>query len=486
MSTKTLHSALVSAVLLGMSYTANAEIRLPEIISDHMVLQQNGSAKLWGEATANTKVTVKTSWSKTRYSSTADADGKWVISIDTPKGSYDTHSVTISDKDGSVTLNDILIGEVWLCGGQSNMEMPLEGFEACPIEEGDREIAVSGNYRDRIRRVKVPKTGSEEVQEYVKGSWETPCPANTRYWTATGWFFAKMVNEVLNVPVGLLECNWGGSAVESWLPREIVYSYPENTLPNGKYSPGMLPEGYYRWDTPIVMYNAMLYPVRNYTIKGFLWYQGETNAGFPQYYAERLATMVKVWRELWGQGDIPFFEVELAPYIYGGDGTSGARIREAQRNAVKLIPNSGIISTNDLVYGHEYDQVHPRKKRPVGERLAYMALNKAYGYADIICEGPVYKEIQINGNQVDVYFDNTVLGLSPWHGITGFELAGEDRVFYPAKADLIHWDKSIVTVTCEQVPNPVAVRYCFKDFLVGNLTGRCNVPIPPFRSDNWD
>lgn len=485
MTRKLISGALTLIFILTASATSSAKVWLPQILGDHMVLQQQSDANLWGKASPSSKVNVKVSWSRERISTVTDSDGNWRLSVRTPEASFNPQSITISDKDGSLTLTDILIGEVWLCGGQSNMEMPLEGFTACPVEEADEEIALSMKWKGRIRDVKVSRFGAETPQDTVGGSWQTCSPETTRRFSAVGWFFAKMISEALDVPVGLLECKWGGSAVESWLPRDIVYSYPENTLPNGKYSPGMLPQGWYRCDTPIVMYNGMLYPVHNYTIRGFLWYQGETNAPFHEHYAERLATMVKVWRDLWGEGDIPFYQVELSPFTYNGDGTVGARIREAQHKAVKLIPNSGIAVTNDLVYPHEYDQIHPRQKRKVGERLAYLALNKTYGHEWVVCEGPVFKEIKINGSEVEVYFDNKLLGLSPWHGITGFELAGEDGVFHPAQADLIKWAQSIITVKSDEVPAPVAVRYCFRDFQPGNLKGRSNIPVAPFRSDNW-
>ena len=193
--------------------------------------------------------------------------------------------------------------------------------------------------------------------------------------------------------------------------------------------------------------------------------------------------MVRIWRDLWGNQDLPFYEVELAPWLYGGDGTSGARIREAQHKAVEIIPHSGIVCTNDLAYPYEKDQIHPCQKKQVGERLALLALNRNYGMAGLACEGPVYKDIEISGNTVTVNYKNVLWdGLSPWHDIVGFELAGEDRVFYPAKAE--RKDFSVV-VTSDQVPNPVAVRYCFRDFQVGNLTGSMNLPAVPFRSDNW-
>ena len=472
-----------AALLLSATFSANARITLPEQLGDYCILQQQTAANLWGRAAANSKVTVKVSWSKAKYSVTADSEGRWQLAVNTPAGSYDPQTITISDKDGSVTLHDVLIGEVWLAGGQSNMEMPLIGFGNCPVEGSAETILRAGEWKGKVRSVKIPKTGNPEPQEFVQGKWVETSPVTAKDISAVAWHFAVSLNSALDIPVGIVACNWGGSSVESWLPKEVVHSFPANTIPDGSCEPVMNPGGWYECTSPYVMYNAMIYPVSHYTIRGFIWYQGETNAGLPQYYPERLAQMVRIWRDLWGSQELPFYEVELAPWIYGGDGTSGARIREAQHKAVELIPHSGIVCTNDLAYPYEKDQIHPCQKKQVGERLALLALNRNYGMAGLACEGPVYKDIEISGNTVTVNYRNVLWdGLSPWHDIVGFELAGEDRVFYPAKAE--RKDFSVV-VTCDQVPAPVAVRYCFRDFQVGNLTGSMNLPAVPFRTDNW-
>lgn len=477
-------AALAIAAALASATVSQGKIWLPQILSDHSVLQRDSDVNLWGKAAPSSRVDVRVSWSKDKMSVTSDKDGNWLISVRTPEGSYTPHTVTIGDKDGTVTLSDILIGDVWLCGGQSNMDMPLKGFGSCPVEGAMEDILNSGSMRDRVRAVKIPKTGEETPQDTVAGVWQVSCPRTTGDMTATGWYFGTALNAALDVPIGLVSCSWGGSAVESWLPREIVYSYPENTIVGEKYSPGKLPYGWYHYNTPIVMYNGMIHPIRHYTLKGFIWYQGETNVGRHQYYAERLATMVKTWRELWGQGDLPFYEVELAPYFCGNArDIYSALLREAQHKAVELIPNSGCISTNDLVYPYEYDQVHPCMKRQVGRRLAALALNRTYGMSEIPCSGPTYKEMKTEGGEVTVYFDNVSGGLSPWHDLEGFEIAGEDRVFHPAKAERKD-DKSVI-LRCDEVPAPVAVRYCFRNFQIGNLTGELGLPAVPFRTDNW-
>ncbi len=470
------------ALMLG-SAEAEAKITLPELLGDHCILQQQTRANLWGEAAAGSMVSVQVSWSNDRYSVTAGPDGKWLIAVDTPAGSYEPQTVTISDRDGSVTLSDVLIGEVWLAGGQSNMEMPLGGFDSCPVEGSLEAILTAGQWKDRVREVKIPKTGAEVPQDYVQGKWVETGPETARDFTAVGWYFATAVNAAVDVPVGIIACNWGGSAVESWMPKEVVCSYPENTIPSLRHEPFFDEGGWYNCTSNYVMYNGMLYPVHNYTIKGFIWYQGETNAWLHRYYAERLARMVGIWRELWGLGELPFYEVELAPYVYGGDGTLGARIREAQRAAADIIPSSGIVCTNDLAYPYEYDQIHPCQKRQIGQRLALLALNKTYGMYALPGEGPVYDGFEVNGAEVRVKFRNTLYyGLSPWRNLTGFELAGSDRVFHPAAA---RCEGGSVIVASDAVPAPVAVRYCFRDFQPGNLTGIFNLPAAPFRSDNW-
>lgn len=444
---------LLSAAVL---VTGRAGIRLPEIIGDNMVLQQQTKVNIWGTASAGATVTVIPGWSGQAYTAKANAAGRWSVSVSTPEASMEPQTLTISENGSpAITLRNILIGEVWFCSGQSNMEMPLEGFWDCPVEGSAEEIALSGRMTG-IRMATVPKTAADTPQETVPGRWAVCSPGSARWFSATAYHFSKMLNSVLGVPVGIINCSWGGRPIEGWIPGEAE---PE-------------------------MYNGMLYPLHRYTVKGFCWYQGESNVGHHKAYADRLETMVKAWRDLWGQGELPFYIVEIAPYLYEGDGTSGARLREAQFKASREIPSSGIVCTNDLVYPYEDTQIHPCRKEEVGQRLAYMALNRTYGYTDILCEGPVYREMRIEGDEVLLFFDNDDSGFSPWYGISGFEIAGEDRVFHPAEARVLPGEKCIA-VKSPAVQVPVAVRYCFRDFCPGNLTGSRNLPAYPFRTDNW-
>lgn len=471
---------LISIIALAAaSLILEAKVLLPEIIGDNMVLQQQSSAKLWGKAKAGATVTITPSWSGKKIKVKADKDGNWIASVQTPEASYTEHSIVISDGE-ELKISNILVGEVWFCGGQSNMEMPLNGFWHCPIEGSNEEIATAGR-RKGIRLVKIPKTGTLSPSETVEGKWQESNPQTARLFSATAWYFARMLNEALDVPVGLLSCNWGGTRVESWLPEEIVRGYSDIDYDTECCKKE---KTWWHHSNVTIMYNGMYYPIRNYTVRGFIWYQGESNVGKHETYADRFKTLVNIWRE--NQGcESPVYFVELAPWLYGGDGTSGARFREMQHRLAEEIPNSGVICTNDLVYPDEDTQIHPRNKKDIGNRLAFLALNRTYGQNGIECRYPVYKSMKVNGDTVEVFFDNAEDGFSPWKGLEGFEVAGEDRVFHKAEARVKTSQKSVL-VRSDKVAVPVAVRYCFRDFQIGNLRSGRDLPVMPFRSDNWE
>ncbi|MCI6493856.1 MAG: sialate O-acetylesterase [Bacteroidales bacterium] len=463
---------------LATTATLSAKVTLPEIIGDNMVLQQQTQARLWGKAAPKSTVTITPSWNNETIKTKADKDGNWIASVQTPKASYTEHSIVISDGE-PLTISNVLIGEVWFCGGQSNMEMPLNGFWDCPIEGSNQEIATAAR-RNGIRLVKIPKTGTLTPSETVEGKWELSNPQSARWFSATAWYFARLLNEALDIPVGLLSCNWGGTRVESWLPEEIVRTYGDIDYDTECCKKE---QTWWHYSNVTIMYNGMYYPIRNYTVRGFIWYQGEANVGKHDTYPERFRTLVNIWRE--NQGcESPVYLAELAPWLYGGDGTSGARFREMQHNLAKQIPSCGVICTNDLVYPDEDTQIHPRNKKDVGERLAYLALNQTYKQEGVECRYPEYKSFKVEGDTVEVFFDNAEDGLSPWKGLEGFEVAGEDKVFHKAEA-WVHTGNKSVYVRSSEVAAPVAVRYCFRDFQIGNLRSGRDLPVMPFRTDNW-
>ena len=472
-----LKSLLIVATAL-ISRDINAKVILPEILSDNMVLQQNTDVKLWGDTDSKNEIVIKPSWDNSTYKTKPDKNGYWEIKIKTPQASYNNYKIEISDGE-ILSLENILIGEVWFCSGQSNMEMPLIGFWGCPVDNSTEDIATSGQFNG-IRVATIERIGSDKPLKNCKGSWKVSNPENSPWFTATGFHFAKMMNKVLDVPVGIINCSWGGSRVEGWLPEEIVKEFKDIDY---KKEMVLHEQGYWEYMSPIVMYNGMLKPLQNYTIKGFLWYQGESNVGMKTSYAERLKVMVDLWRKEWQLGELPFFIAEVAPYDYNS-GIEAAKLREQQVKASEIISNSGIVCTNDLVYSYEKPQVHPRNKKDVGYRFAYQALNKVYNQKGINGEFAKYKEMKITGEKAEISFHNAEYGLSPWIEIKGFEIAGEDKVFYPADAEL-SYNRNTVILSSKQVSSPVAVRYCFKDFEPGNLIRSNNMPVIPFRTDNW-
>lgn len=269
--------------------------------------------------------------------------------------------------------------------------------------------------------MKIPHAAAYTPQDRTAGSW-TPCTtATAAKFTAAGYFFAEMLNDVLGVPVGIIDCSWGGSRVESWMSREVLSGYSDIDLTE---------EGISRVAQhlrPMVMYNAMLRPVAGYTVRGFLWYQGESNVGRYMDYAARLADMVSLWRGLWAQDDLPFYYVEIAPFEYGNG--KSPYLREAQCRAQELIPNSGMICTNDLVEPYEFCNVHPKNKRDVGYRLAFMALNKTYGMKEIACQSPQYESMEIRDGKARIRFKYMDQGFNRMADIRGFEICGADKVF---------------------------------------------------------
>ena len=460
-----------------------AKIVLPEIVGDNMVLQQQTEARIWGTAEAGATVSAKASWLAQAVETRSDKNGQWQLLLKTPAAEKREHQIVLSENGRQqLTLSRVLIGEVWFASGQSNMEMPLEGFWNCPVNGNNEAIATAGEH-PWVRVAPIKQNGQTKPVETCPGKWQVPSPATAAHFSATGWYFAQMLQRVLDVPVGVIACAWGGSKVEGWTPEEIVKTYSDVDIEKEQR------EGWngswWHYYTPVIMYNGMLHPLRHYTIRGFLWYQGESNVGKEQTYPERLKTMADVWRREFGgtAQSLPFYLVEIAPWGgYGNEWLSAPLFRECQHRAASIIENSGIICTNDLVQPYEVNQIHPAEKREVGNRLAYLALNRTYGMKDIVCDSPEYDRMEVHGDSIEVFFKYAEQGLSPWQDIRGFELAGADGQFHEATAVLNESHKSVF-VTAPGVKAPTAVRYGFKAFLPGNLKSIRNLPVVPFRSD---
>ena len=467
--------AALSTMTLGMQ----AKVRLPHIIGDNMILQQDSKARLWGWDTPGKAVKVNVSWSKESYSAKTDSKGIWIVGVKTPKASYTPLSITFNDGD-KTTINNVLSGEVWVCAGQSNMEMPVKGFGNCPVEGYNKAVMNANEYKG-IHYVKIPSVMSTQPLDDAQCEWKVIGPQTVGDASATGYFFAQAINKTLNIPVGLVMANKGGTRVESWLDRD----YLEKNTTESLDSMAMMKKFPYDYLRPLLWGNGTFSPILKYTVKGIIFYQGCSNVGDPAgQYTKRLNDLVSQWRRDFKLGDIPFYFVQIAPYFNSDvNGDWGPKLREQQFNASKIIPNSGIVCTDDLVYPYESQQIHPSQKQQVGERLALQALNKTYGMKDIWCESAEFKDMKISNDTCYINLKNDYNGISRYEDIHGFEVAGADKVFHKANASY-YWTKGLI-VTSPEVKTPVAVRYAFRNWGYGNVKNAALLPLFPFRTDNW-
>jgi sialate O-acetylesterase len=463
-------SALLMVFVLS-STTIYGEVKLPSIFGDNMVLQQQTEAAIWGTAEKNSTVRVITGWNNKSYSVKSGSDGKWKLKIATPSagGPYE-----ISVSDGTtLRLKNIMIGEVWVCSGQSNMEMPMKGYMNQPITGSNEAIATSSN--PAIRLFTVNKASSLQPMNDFSGSWKVCEPENVSEFSATAYFFGLLLNEVLKVPVGLINTSWGGTRIEPWISEAGFKNFDFIKLPDKGQQGTLSPQ------TPTVLYNAMIHPIVGYGIRGAIWYQGESNRNEADKYFRLLPGMVENWRSVWGIGDFPFYYVQIAPFDYGPTGLNSAYLREAQLKASTAIPDIGMASIMDI---GEKDCIHPANKKAGSDRLAFLALSKTYGKAGFASSGPVLKEMSVEGSLVKLTFINAVNGLtSNGKELSCFEVAGAGKRFYPAKAFITG---SGITLYCLSVAEPVAVRYAFKDFISGDLFNTEGLPASSFRTDTWE
>ncbi|MBN2632327.1 MAG: sialate O-acetylesterase [Bacteroidales bacterium] len=464
-------SALILMLLVSQALI-RAEVKLPSIFTDNMVIQQQTEAAIWGTATANSTVKISTSWNRKSYTSKADATGRWKIKVSTPVAGG-PYTITVT-QGNTIVLKNVLVGEVWVCSGQSNMEMPMKGFRNQPITGSNEFIATSSN--PQIRMITVPKVTSLTPLDDFEGSWK-PCePENVSQFSATAYFFGLLLNQALDVPVGLINTSWGGTRIEPWISESGFGDFDWVQLPDKTANTEKLSQ-----QTPTVLYNAMINPIAGYGIRGAIWYQGESNRNEYARYEKLMPGLALNWRAMWGIGEFPMYYVQIAPYDYGSTGANSAFLREAQLKASTAIPNFGMACIMDT---GEKDCIHPANKKAAGDRLAYLALVKTYGKKGFACEGPVLKEMIIDGNQVKLTFDNAANGITSFgKELSCFEVAGANKRFYPAQAFITGTGITLFSPTVNQ---PVAVRYAFKDFVIGDLFNTEGIPASSFRTDEWE
>jgi sialate O-acetylesterase len=478
MKRDTLTTAFLIALITIMSLRVHAQVKMASIFTSNMVLQQQMAVPVWGWDKAGKKIKITTSWDGKRYQTITDSAGKWKIKVNTPAagGPY-----TLKISNGKDTmLNNIMIGEVWLCGGQSNMEMPMKGFKGQPIIASNEAILRSKN--NNIRLYTVPRSSKTQLQENSKPSeWHVASPEFVSNFSATGYYFGRLLNENLNIPIGLINCSYSGSYAEAWVDPDVLKAFPNIKIPAATDTIKQVSR------TPTTLYNGMLYPIIGYGIKGTIWYQGESNYDNPDQYEILFPALVARWRKLWNQGDFPFYYAQIAPYDYAqlppynkGGKYNSAYLRDAQRKAQKTIPNSGMAVLMD---SGEQPSIHPAHKEPGGTRLAYLALGKTYNVKGFGFASPEYESVTIKDTLATIKFTNVANGLTAYSKpLSQFEIAGTDKKFYPAKAVI---NGSSVNVSSPQVKKPVAVRYAFRDFIVGELFGTDGLPVSSFRTDNW-
>jgi len=465
---KRIQSFLLGFIFL-LSFNASSKIVLPPLIADHMVLQQQSTVVLWGWAKKSAGITVTTSWNKKVYKITADVTGAWKVRVQTPVAGG-PYSITLSDGT-PVLLRDVLIGEVWLCSGQSNMEMPVEGFKNQPVLHSN-DILMQAN-DPSIRLIHLERATSMAPQDTVANSgWQSGNAESVKKFSAVGYQFAKLLQQQLHVPIGIIGTYWGGTIVEAWMSEKSLKAFPEVTLPSDTAGKGK--------NTPTALFNAMLHPLVGYGMKGVIWYQGEQNRSNAIRYDRLLAAMVQDWRDRWQEGNWPFYYVQIAPYRYNDKLGPSAPLREAQQKALQLIPDAGMVVTLDV--GQEHS-IHPPDKTTVSKRLAYWALANTYHRKGLSYASPYYSSMKVDGNNVTLRFDNAPNGLTTYgKPLTNFEVAGADRVFYPAEARIIG---DGIRVTSDKVKEPVAIRYGYKDWVEGEVYNTEGLPLAPFRTDNW-
>lgn len=466
-SNKFLTNVILGCVVVFFSFNAQAKIWIPSVLSDNMVLQQNSEATIWGWSTeVDENITVVGSWNNEPVIVKV-YQGNWSLKLPTPNGGG-PFTITIEGHE-KITLSNVLIGEVWLCTGQSNMQLTA----SFGILNAEEEIK-NAMYPD-IRFFTVPLHNSNTPQDDSLGEWVESSPETMKNFSSVGYFFGRRLHKDLGVPVGLISTNWGGTNVELWIPKEDLNQ--EELLVK---SLELIPDSPWRPKKASSLYNSMIYPLANFDIAGAIWYQGESNRENAEFYEQAFAMMIASWREEWKK-EFPFYFVEIAPFDYGSkDNISAALVREAQLKTMQNVSNTGMIVTNDI--GNLKD-IHPRNKQEVGRRLALWALAKTYGVKDMAYSGPIYKSLEIKKSKAIVSFDFTGDKLEvQGKEIKEFYIAGADKKFYPAKAKI---EGKQVVLNSKDVKNPVAVRFAFTEDCLPNLYNSHGLPAAAFRTDNW-
>lgn len=454
-------------------------LELPPLFASGMVLQQQSDVELWGWARPGAKIRVRTSWSRARAEAVSDSRGRWSVSLSTPEAGYEPRTLTVESAGERIELEDVLIGDVWFVGGQSNMQMNFRGNPDQPVEHAQEILLRSHRPGVRLFRVENGYALAPSDTLRIDGAWGPADPEHVREFSVVGYVFGETLNEVVDIPIGLVQSAHGGSAAEAWLDRATLERFGGFDL---DLTPEKIDPVWYAMQ-PMVLYNRMLAPLLPLRVKGVIWYQGEANVQRPQQYRDLFSCLIETWRRYFRNPDMPFYFVQIAPYEY--EGANSAELREAQLQVMQRVPNTGMAVTLDV--GERY-VIHPARKEVVGQRLAYWALNRDYGHPAFGCRGPEFRSMEVVEGRARLKFDYAPNGLSFFgREPSGFEVAGEDRVFHPAEARIVpaFWGNEGLEVWSDEVPEPVAVRYGYTNYVDGSLYNTEGLPASSFRTDNW-
>jgi sialate O-acetylesterase len=465
------------------------KIMLAAGLQSNMVIQQNKPFTVWGKAGAGSVVTIWADWMDAGVEVHADSQGNFLGMIPVPRvrpGDYSKHRLTVSSGDEKPVLDNVLIGEVWFCSGQSNMQFSMK-----EVLDSTAEIAAADH--PNIRLFNAGLNFSATPLDSIKGRWEECSPKTVRSFSAVGYFFGRMLQQRLDVPVGLIFSGIGASAAQAYVPQPVLaadtqlnraYLLPYLSSPKSKekINGGFTFEKVTR---PFLLYNAMIHPFRHYSVRGICWYQGESNRMERGSYTRLVQAMIGSWRSAFSQGELPFYYVQIAPFFYDKEDpvlADEAFFREAQEH-ISTLGNTAMVVTMDV---GEAKNLHPKNKKPIGLRLARTALNRVYGDLSMAYQGPVFRNMEIHGREAVIYFQDSTLagGLTTNDGKAPafFTAAGSDHVFYPATAVI---EGQRIVVRCAEVRRPMAVRYAFTNYPVTNLQNGEGLPAVPFRTDNW-
>jgi sialate O-acetylesterase len=445
---------------------AYAEIQLPHLFTEHMVLQRDRPIRVWGAATPS--AVIRVAIGEQVQQTAAGQNGKWEVTF--PAGSGGPHAFRVtSDKDSNVVeYKDVWYGDVWVCSGQSNMEWSVEQ------SSGAAEEIPAANY-PKIRLFRPPHLVHDQPQEDCDATWMVCTPDSVKSFSAVAYYFGRKISMETDVPIGLIGTYWGGTRGEAWVSQDALRDRPFYRPLMDYKAPADQPQ-----TGASSLFHGMVAPLTRYAIRGAIWYQGESNLGRAEQYARLLPTLIHDWRNHWGQGDFPFYFVQLAPFRYGGtDPGVYAELCEAQAKTLS-VPRTGMAVTNDV---GDLKDIHPANKKTVGERLALWALANDYGASGISFRGPQFAGCEILGRDIRVHFDHAE-GLKTQDGAAPkeFMVAGRDRRFVPASASI---DGKTVVVQAAEVPEPIAVRFAWSDSAQPNLVNGAGLPATSFRSDDF-